>query len=239
MAFRLEPDEVAELAGEYGWTETAFEPSQGNLMFLEQSVGGERFMLHVWCSTGTVGSYLNHPRQGKTQLYRRNVSMHGLAEIFNNPRVHTNGGYQRRPDVNAARGHERKREYGCSDVSCPGCGKQYKSIVHTAQHFETGRCTGCLGVDNARHTAYTALREREAAAGNIGRWTAGPQLLTYDGDLDLSDGYTSGGFNYHCPYCRKQFKQLSSLLQHQQARAACATAGVPAFAGRQALTYRA
>ncbi|KAG8462501.1 hypothetical protein KFE25_010326 [Diacronema lutheri] len=217
---RLDPDDVAELAGQYGWEETAFDRSQGSLMFLERHVGGKRFMLHVWCSSGTVGSYLDHPRQGKTQLYRRNVDMDGLAEICRNPRVHTDGGYQRRPE---------------GDEECPGCRKLYTSTVHVAQHFESGRCAGCLGVDNARHAAYTFVREREAAAGAVGRWTAGQQLLTFDGNLDLSDGYSSNGYNYHCPACGKQFKQASSLLQHQQARASCTPAGMPAFAGR--LTY--
>jgi hypothetical protein len=50
---------------------------------------------NVYYSTGTVGTYLNHPRQGKTQLFRRNVSLDLLQDIFNNPRIHTDFGYQR------------------------------------------------------------------------------------------------------------------------------------------------
>ena len=49
--------------------------------------------LNFWLSTGTVGSYLEHPRQGKTQLFRRNVDMREAREIFENPRKHTGRGY--------------------------------------------------------------------------------------------------------------------------------------------------
>ena len=41
----------------------------------------------------TVGTCLDHPHLGKTQLFRRNVDFTTLYEIFSNPRVHTNKGY--------------------------------------------------------------------------------------------------------------------------------------------------
>lgn len=47
-------------------------------------------------TTGTVGTCLNHPSKGKTQLFRRNVSLDLLVEIFRNPRIHTNTGYYRK-----------------------------------------------------------------------------------------------------------------------------------------------
>lgn len=52
--------------------------------------------LNFWLSTGTVGSYLEHPKQGKTQLFRRNIRMAQTEGIFMNPRVHTGIGYRRR-----------------------------------------------------------------------------------------------------------------------------------------------
>ena len=55
--------------------------------------GGGR--INVYYSTGTVGTCLDHPRQGKTQLFRRNVDLAMLREIFRDPRVHTVMGYQR------------------------------------------------------------------------------------------------------------------------------------------------
>lgn len=42
----------------------------------------------------TVATCINHPKQGKTQLFRKNVSFDELDKIFKNPRVHTGKGYQ-------------------------------------------------------------------------------------------------------------------------------------------------
>jgi hypothetical protein len=49
--------------------------------------------INVYWTTGTVGTCLDHPRQGKTQLFRRNIDLSSLREVFNNPRVHTGAGY--------------------------------------------------------------------------------------------------------------------------------------------------
>lgn len=46
-------------------------------------------------TTGTVGTSLNHPHSGKTQLFRRNVTYTSLEAIMMNPRIHTGGGYFR------------------------------------------------------------------------------------------------------------------------------------------------
>lgn len=52
--------------------------------------------INVYYSTGTVGTCLNHPRQGKTQMFRRGVHLDLLEMIFENPRQHTGKGYQYR-----------------------------------------------------------------------------------------------------------------------------------------------
>ena len=51
--------------------------------------------INVYWTTGTVGTCLNHPRQGKTQLFRRNVDLLTLRLIFKNPRHHTGYGYHK------------------------------------------------------------------------------------------------------------------------------------------------
>ncbi|GFH56309.1 hypothetical protein CTEN210_12785 [Chaetoceros tenuissimus] len=38
--------------------------------------------LNFWLTTGTVGSYLCHPKRGKTQLFRRDVTMTEAESIF-------------------------------------------------------------------------------------------------------------------------------------------------------------
>lgn len=55
--------------------------------------------INVYYTTGTVGTALDHPRQGRTQLFRRCVTLQELDAIFRNPRVHTGRGYQRRANM--------------------------------------------------------------------------------------------------------------------------------------------
>eukprot|EP01032_Pedospumella_encystans_P013611 gene13611-15661_t len=49
--------------------------------------------INVYYTTGTVGTCVEHPISGKTQLFRRKVSYETLQRIFQNPRVHTGKGY--------------------------------------------------------------------------------------------------------------------------------------------------
>lgn len=58
--------------------------------------GGGAVRINVYYTTGTVGTCLEHPRMGKTQLFRRDVSLELLEKIFLNPRVHTELGYRRK-----------------------------------------------------------------------------------------------------------------------------------------------
>lgn len=73
-------------------TEIAFTPASRLISF--KSFGGTR--INVYYTTRTVGTAIDHPFQGKTQLFRRNCSASELLEIFKNPRVHTGRGYKRR-----------------------------------------------------------------------------------------------------------------------------------------------
>jgi hypothetical protein len=42
----------------------------------------------------TVGTYMHHPKKGKTQLFRRNCTEKEVREILKNPRLHTGKGYR-------------------------------------------------------------------------------------------------------------------------------------------------
>ena len=52
-----------------------------------------KWRINVYYTTGTVGTCIEHPELGKTQMFRRNVDYTLLGEIFRNPRVHTGTGY--------------------------------------------------------------------------------------------------------------------------------------------------
>ena len=71
--------------------------------------------LNFWLTTGTVGSYLDHPRQGKTQLFRRDIGMEEAEAIFQNPRIHTGRGYSH--TNRGGRGPCRYR-HNCRRVDC-------------------------------------------------------------------------------------------------------------------------
>jgi len=52
--------------------------------------------INIYFTTGTVATCLDHPKRGKSQLFRRNMTYADLEDIFENPRVHTDGGYYHR-----------------------------------------------------------------------------------------------------------------------------------------------
>jgi len=56
--------------------------------------------INFYYTTGTVGTCLNHPKRGKTQLFRRNINtFEKLEAIFQNPRSHTGEGYYTRRNI--------------------------------------------------------------------------------------------------------------------------------------------
>ena len=85
-------DEVRAAASGTSFFETDHNEASRVISFKDQS--GSR--VNVYYTTGTVGTCLNHPAKGKTQLFRRNVSLDLLGQIFRNPRIHTDTGYYRK-----------------------------------------------------------------------------------------------------------------------------------------------
>ena len=68
--------------------------------------------INVYYTTGTVGTCLNHPKQGKTQLFRRGISsLNQLESIFDSPRIHTGEGYYQRLNVRQQWKKENTNEY--------------------------------------------------------------------------------------------------------------------------------
>ena len=86
--------------------------------------------VNVYYTTGTVGTCLTHPRQGKTQLFRRNVDLSTLAELFREPRLHTGTGYHRsqrirRETCSVCQDLEASVPLRCGHVPlCRGCADQ-------------------------------------------------------------------------------------------------------------------
>lgn len=83
--------DMAGLGQKYGWRVIDW---QGNIGML--SLWRDEVRLNIYVSTMTVGTCLNHPKKGKTQLFRKNVTPDELEKILKKPRVHTSKGYTRK-----------------------------------------------------------------------------------------------------------------------------------------------
>ena len=86
MSVALNLERVRKLAREEGLTEVYFNEDSCVVSFVKQDVNGEdSARINVYWTIGTVGTCLNHPRQGRTQLFCRNMDLESLAQIFRNP----------------------------------------------------------------------------------------------------------------------------------------------------------
>jgi len=93
--FKTRLDIVTRAARSRGWKFFDFQETPG-LASYRKHYGGGPCRINVYISTMTVATALNHPKKGKTQLFRKRVSYPLLIQIFENPRVHTNKGYRQK-----------------------------------------------------------------------------------------------------------------------------------------------
>lgn len=94
----LELSEIRHLATEHGYKEIDHNIFSKSISFRGGPSNSTR--INVYYTTGTIGTSLNHPRRGKSQLFRRGIkTLDQLKTIFSNPRVHTGGGYYTRKNV--------------------------------------------------------------------------------------------------------------------------------------------
>ena len=100
----LNLDEVKRIARNEGCALISYSKESRVISFCK--AGSLMIRIDIFWTTGTVGTCLGHQRQGKTQLFRRNVDLSTLREVFKNPREHTGSGYYTR---NSASKHIDKR----------------------------------------------------------------------------------------------------------------------------------
>lgn len=85
-------ENVRFIAKVYGWV-----PIESPDMLASFRRKGVR--INIWL-TGrgwfTVGTALDHPVQGKTQLFRKRVGIELLEQLLANPRLHTDKGFKRK-----------------------------------------------------------------------------------------------------------------------------------------------
>lgn len=83
-------EQIKKIAAQNGWMLLTEQPLSSMISFTKHRV---RINVYDGRRGITVASCLDHPRRGKTQLFRKNVSLDLLDKIFKNPRLHTSAGY--------------------------------------------------------------------------------------------------------------------------------------------------
>jgi len=96
------PDNTAEriefidkIANSQGWLFLEFQDNIG-MMYYHKVIDGFTCRINVYITKMSVTTYLEHPKRGKGQLYRKNVTPAELRNIFINPRTHTGHGYYKK-----------------------------------------------------------------------------------------------------------------------------------------------
>lgn len=138
----LNESELDYMGDTRGWDKVEGVPAQPPMTSYKKD--GVR--LNFWLSTGTVGSYLDHPRQGKTQLFRRSVSMSEASEVFDDPRKHTGKGYHTKAAL-AGNKREAERAPATPMRTCARCGKSKSNENYSNTQRRKGassKCKACV-----------------------------------------------------------------------------------------------
>ena len=84
----MEIKDIKKIANKFGWGEIpSKDPSMVSFM-----KGATR--INVYYTKMTVATVVNHPTQGRTQLFRKYVNAELFEKICSNPRTHTKLGYK-------------------------------------------------------------------------------------------------------------------------------------------------
>lgn len=93
-------ERIKKLAEKHEWKEWAFQPNERMISFCRWTLDTDDRLIsqriNCFYTTMTVATIITHPKKGKTQLFRRNISLKELEEIFIDPRVHSGKGYYER-----------------------------------------------------------------------------------------------------------------------------------------------
>ena len=86
-------NKAKELAEKAGWNLVDYQKNIGMVSFTKE-YGGHPARINIYLTKMTVATCINHPKKGKTQMFRKNITAEILKKIFENPRLHTARGYR-------------------------------------------------------------------------------------------------------------------------------------------------
>jgi hypothetical protein len=84
---------IEKIAKSHDWKFHDYQENIGMISFVK-IIDGDPARINIYVTKMTVATCINHPRKGKTQLFRKHVDEKLLKLIFENPRVHTPFGYR-------------------------------------------------------------------------------------------------------------------------------------------------
>ncbi|GMH34316.1 hypothetical protein BSKO_02150 [Bryopsis sp. KO-2023] len=87
---------------DYGWTYQGSN-QQSRVDFYER----DGVKMDYYPTTGTTKTSMDHPTQGNTQMFRRNLDEGEFRQVLDNPRQHTDVGYQTKQSGGYQRGLDR------------------------------------------------------------------------------------------------------------------------------------
>ena len=83
-------DKIRSIAKKYNYVEV---DHQENIFMLSFRLNGVR--INVYYSRMTIATCIDHPKKGKTQMFRKGVwDLKLLDKLFQYPRLHTGIGYR-------------------------------------------------------------------------------------------------------------------------------------------------
>lgn len=91
MIYRIPKEDIDAIAKENGYVCCDY---QENIGMASYSDGSTR--INIYLTKMTVATCLKHPIKRATQLFRKNVDLKTLKEIFEYPRKHTGKGYYKK-----------------------------------------------------------------------------------------------------------------------------------------------
>jgi hypothetical protein len=91
----LSVSDVRILAVRNYWIEINFQKKNNIISFKKNDI-----RMNIYLLNSIVSTSMNHPKHGKTQLFRYKCSLLDVNKIMKNPRIHTGKGYYRNYNLN-------------------------------------------------------------------------------------------------------------------------------------------
>lgn len=100
------PREIIAMASQLGYEQSNKKPPHNTLYFTYSDFRGnieKEINVHIWYTTKTVMTNVNHPVKGRNKVYRKDAytDLNSLSVYFIYPRAHTDFGYRMKEDAKA------------------------------------------------------------------------------------------------------------------------------------------